>query len=62
MAEAEHIFQEVEEMQKKMQPEYQILYSIQGLRYYDLQLDKGKYMEVLSRANQMLEWGGGLLI
>jgi tetratricopeptide (TPR) repeat protein len=57
MAEAEHLFQEAEEIQKKNQPEYPLLYSLQGFQYCDLLLGKGKYREVLSRAEQTLERG-----
>lgn len=57
MAEAETLFQEAEEMQKKSQLEYPILYSLWGFRYCDLLLGRGKYKEVLSQAEQTLERG-----
>jgi tetratricopeptide (TPR) repeat protein len=57
MAEAEHLFHETEEKQKKRQPEYPLLYSLWGFRYCDLLLGMGKYREVLSRAEQALNLG-----
>jgi tetratricopeptide (TPR) repeat protein len=57
MNESEHLFQMAEEMQKKRQPEYSLLYSLWGFRYCDLLLGKGKYKEVLSRAEQTLDRG-----
>ena len=54
-AEAEALFQEAEEMQKKDQPEFPLLYSLGGFRYCDLLLGRDKYEEVLSRAEQTLE-------
>ncbi len=65
ISEAEHHFQEAEKIQKKWQPEYPLLYALQGFNYCDLLLDKGKYKEVLNRAEQTLEWaktGGDSLI
>jgi len=53
---SEHLFKEAEEMQKKSQPQYTFLYSLQGFRYCDLLLGRGKYTDVLSRAEQTLEW------
>jgi tetratricopeptide (TPR) repeat protein len=62
LSEAESLFREAEEMQKDWQPEYPILYSLQGFRYCDLLLSQGNYQEVLSRAEQTIEWAkaGGL--
>jgi tetratricopeptide (TPR) repeat protein len=54
--EAESLFREAEEMQKDRQPEYPFMYSLQGFRYCDLLLSQGKYQEVLSRAEQTIEW------
>ncbi|NJD52670.1 MAG: tetratricopeptide repeat protein [Candidatus Methanoperedens sp.] len=65
LAEAETLFQEAEKIQKKDQPEYPLLYSLQGFQYCDLLLGRGKYKEVLSRAEQTLQWaktGGGSLL
>ncbi len=62
LAEAEAAFREAEEMQKENQPQFPLLYSLQGFRYCDLLLGQGKYREVQSRAGQTLEWvkQGGL--
>ena len=38
LAEAETLFSEAEQMQKELQPEYPLLYSLQGFRYCDLLL------------------------
>jgi tetratricopeptide (TPR) repeat protein len=67
-AEAEKWFREAEELQKKRQPEYPFLYSLQGYQFCDLLLehpapgtDNG-YDEVTARAEKTLEWArqGGL--
>jgi tetratricopeptide (TPR) repeat protein len=55
-SEAESLFREAEKMQKDWQPEYPFLYSLWGFRYCDLLLSQGKYHEVLSRAQQTIEW------
>ena len=55
-SESEAAFVEAEEMQKKHQPEYSYLYSLQGFQYCDLLLSQRKYRDVLSRAGQTLEW------
>lgn len=67
-SEAEAAFHEAEEMQKQRQPEYPLLYSLQGFRYCDLLLSQGQYQEVQRCASQTLEWamkylqhGGSLL-
>jgi tetratricopeptide (TPR) repeat protein len=54
-SEGESLFREAEEIQKDRRPEYPFLHSLQGFRYCDL-LSQGKYQEVLSRAEQALEW------
>jgi tetratricopeptide (TPR) repeat protein len=54
--EAEKWFREAEEMQKKSQPGYPYLYSVQGFRFCDLLLGLGKYKEVMKRAEKTLEW------
>jgi tetratricopeptide (TPR) repeat protein len=68
VSEAEAVFREAEEMQKAWQPEYPLLYSLQGFQYCDLLLSQKRYEEVLRRARQTLEWanqnlrsGGSLL-
>ena len=55
-SEAESLFREAEKMQKDRQPEYPLLFSLMGFQYCDLLLSPQKYQEVLSRAEQMLEW------
>lgn len=57
LAAAEAAFCEAEEMQKKRQPKFPLLYSVQGYDYCDLFLSKVKYQEVQRRAGQTLEWG-----
>jgi tetratricopeptide (TPR) repeat protein len=54
-SEAESLFREAEKMQKDRQPEYPMMYSINGFRYCDLLLSQGKYQEGLSRAEQTIE-------
>jgi tetratricopeptide (TPR) repeat protein len=64
-SEAESLFREAEKMQKEDHPEYPFLCSLGGFRYCDLLLSQGEYQEVLSRAEQTLEWakaGGGSLL
>ncbi len=60
--EAEHLFLEAEEIQKKEQPEFPYLYSLQGFQFCDLLLGKGAFAEALERAQKTLEWAkkGGL--
>ena len=57
LSEAEAALQKAEKIQKEDQPEYPLLYSLAGFRYCDLLLGQGKYRDVLSRAEQTLEWG-----
>jgi len=54
--EAAAAFREAEEMQKQWQPEYPLLYSLQGFRYCDLLLGQGQIQEVKERAARTLEW------
>lgn len=56
LAEAQTAFREAEDIQKKNQPEFPMLYSSRGFEYCDLLLSQGHYMEVIRRANQSLEW------
>ena len=49
-------FREAEAMQAERQPEFPLLYSLQGYRYCDLLLGGGQYAEVQRRASQTLEW------
>ena len=53
--EAEAAFRQAEEMQKQRQPEYPILYSLQGFQYCDLLLGQGKHQEVKERAARTIE-------
>jgi tetratricopeptide (TPR) repeat protein len=55
-SEAESLFCEAEKMQKDMQPEYHMVYSLPGFRYCNLLLSQGEYQEVLSRAEKFFEW------
>jgi tetratricopeptide (TPR) repeat protein len=56
LAESEAAFREAEAMQQARQPEYPLLYSLQGFQYCELLLGQGKAQEVQSRASQTLEW------
>ncbi|HUW11465.1 MAG TPA: hypothetical protein VM537_17160, partial [Anaerolineae bacterium] len=56
--EAEELFREAEAMQEKDQPQFPLLYSVQGYQYCDLLLGRGEAGEVLRRAEQTLEWAG----
>jgi tetratricopeptide (TPR) repeat protein len=56
LAESEAAFREAEALQQENQPEYPLLYSLQGFRYCELLLGQGKVQEVQSRAGQTLEW------
>ena len=53
-----------EAQQQEDQPEFPLLYALQGFRYCDLLVSLGQFQEAQTRATQMLEWGkmyGGLL-
>jgi len=54
--EAEDLFRQAEAMEKDDQPQYPLLYSVQGYRYCDLLLGFGRHEDVLKRAAQTLEW------
>ena len=54
--EAENLFIEAEEMQKKREPASPYLYSLQGFQYCDLLISSGRYREALERAKTTLEW------
>ncbi len=60
--EAKRLFQEAERMQKERQPEYPLLYSLQGFQYCDLLLGQGRHEEVRDRAPRTLEWEQGRLL
>ena len=55
IAEAEAAFREAEEMQKKYQPEYPFLYSLQGYQYNDLLLSRGDVQEVQGRIGKTID-------
>ena len=55
IAEAEAAFREAEEMQKKYQPEYPFLYSLQGYQYNDLLLSCGDVQEVQGRIGKTID-------
>jgi hypothetical protein len=54
--EAERLFVDAENRQKKPQPAYPLLYSLQGYQYCDLLLAKGQLVTALDRATRTLEW------
>jgi tetratricopeptide (TPR) repeat protein len=54
--EAEDLFREAERMQQEWQPEYPLLYSLQGFRFCDLLLSLGQYQEVIQRIEKLNEW------
>jgi tetratricopeptide (TPR) repeat protein len=56
LEEAEAAFREAEALQKERQPEYPLLYSLQGYRYCDLLLGQGKYQEVQERVRKLFDW------
>ena len=56
LEEAEDLFRQAEAMQEERQPQFPLLYSLQGYQYCDLLLGRGKASEVLRRAKQTLEW------
>jgi tetratricopeptide (TPR) repeat protein len=56
LQEAEQWFCQAEAMQKKRQPQYAFLYSLQGFQFCDLLLGQGKYNDVMERAGKTLEW------
>jgi tetratricopeptide (TPR) repeat protein len=56
LLESQANFHEAEEMQKKLQPEFELLYAKQGFEYCDLLLSQGNYEAVERRARQTLEY------
>ncbi len=54
LKEAEKLFLQAEAMQKKRQPQYPFLYSLQGFQFCDLLLGLGRYKEALTRAAQTI--------
>src|SRR4029077_18357294 len=54
--EAQTLFDDAERRQRERQPDYPLLYSIQGHWYCDLLLDRGERIAVHERAMQTLRW------
>ncbi len=52
---AESLFQEAEAIQKKREPEYPFLYSVQSFRFCDLLLSSGEYFDALKRTAQSIQ-------
>jgi hypothetical protein len=55
-AEAAALFADAERRQQERQPEYPLLYSLQGYLYCDLLLGKGDWAAARDRAARTLEW------
>jgi TIR domain/AAA ATPase domain len=55
--EAEELLVDAEKRQRRFQPEYPLLYSIQGYQYCDLLLAKAEWKKVRDRAKKTFEWG-----
>ncbi|WP_292914653.1 hypothetical protein, partial [Nitrosomonas sp.] len=55
-AKALALFNEAEQLQQKLQPDYPYLYSVLGFHYCDLLLSQGRITEVLERVKQTMEW------
>ena len=55
--EAARLFADAERRQKKRQPEYPLLYTMQGYSYCDLLLARAEWIATRERASQTLEWG-----
>ena len=53
---AQALFEAAEAMQQERQPNYRYLPSLQGYRYCDLLLDRGRAAAVRERAETTLEW------
>ena len=53
--EAERLFSDAEDRQKKMQPSYPLLYSLQGYQYCDLLMARREWAAPRDRARQTLE-------
>ena len=53
---AEELFNEAEEMHKRDQPVYPLLYSLRGFQFCDLLLASGEFSDVRDRATRTLEW------
>ncbi len=53
---AEALFDRAEATQKDDQPQFPLLYSVQGYQYCDLLLGQGRWADVLKRAAETLKW------
>ena len=53
---AEELFREAERLQREHQPEYPLLYSLQGYQYCDLLLAQGHPTEAQRRGRKFFEW------
>ncbi|MCP5052773.1 MAG: hypothetical protein GY940_36735, partial [bacterium] len=60
--EAEKRFREAEEIRKKWFPKLPILSSLSGYRFCDLLLGRGRYREVMERAEKTINWEYGRLL
>jgi len=58
---AEELFIEAEDMQKKREPQYPYLYSLSGFLYSNLLISLGRYPEVLERTKETIKWVRNLL-
>lgn len=56
LSEAKMAFQEAEELQRTVDPEHPLLYSLWGFRYCDLLLHQGLWAEVLDRESKTANW------
>lgn len=54
--EATTMFRKAEEVQKELQPDYPLLYSVLGFYNCDLLLNQGKWLDVQNRAKHTLKW------
>jgi tetratricopeptide (TPR) repeat protein len=55
-ADAEALLVDAERRQRERQPQYPLLYSVQGYHYCDLLLAKGEWAAARDRAQKILEW------
>ena len=53
---AEKLFREAERLQQEHQPQYPLLYALQGYRYCDLLLAQGQAAEAQRRGRKFFEW------
>jgi tetratricopeptide (TPR) repeat protein len=54
--EAQALFADAERRQQEREPDYPLLYALQGYQYCDLLLDRGEWAAVSQRAEQALQW------